>query len=66
MAKLIPTKANSVFCANGREIELSKASQETLQKIQKIAPNLIREDKKEKNAATSTEPIESDGAANAI
>lgn len=66
MAKLIPVKPNSVFCANGRVIELATASQDTLKKIQKLAPNLVREDKKEKNAATSIEPSESDGAANVV
>lgn len=66
MAKLIPVKPNSTFCANGRVIELASASQDTLKKIQALAPHLVREDKKEKNAATSTEPSESDGAANAI
>ena len=66
MAKLIPVKSNSTFCANGRVIELATADQNTLKKIQALAPHLVREDKKEKNAATSTEPSESDGAANAI
>lgn len=66
MAKLIPVKPNSVFNANGRVIELATADQNTLKKIQALSPHLVREDKKENNAATSTEPSESDGAANAI
>jgi hypothetical protein len=66
MAKLIPVKTNSVFNANGRVIELATASQVTLKKIQSFAPHLVREDKKQKNAATSTEPSESDGTADTI
>jgi hypothetical protein len=66
MAKLIAVKPNSVFSANGRVIELATASQETLKKIQALAPHLVREDKKEKDAATTTKSSESDGAANAI
>jgi hypothetical protein len=66
MAKLIPVKPNSVFNANGRVIELAKASQDTLKKIQAFAPHLVREDKKQKNADIATESSESDGTANAI
>jgi hypothetical protein len=66
MAKLIPVKPNSVFNANGRVIELATASQETLKKIQSFAPHLVREDKKQKNAFTTTEPSESNGTADTI
>jgi hypothetical protein len=66
MAKLIAVKPNSVFSANGKEILLANADQETLKKIQALAPHLVREDKKEKDAATTTKSSESDGATNAI
>lgn len=47
-------------------IELATATQDTLKKIQALAPHLVREDKKEKNAATATEPSEPNGTADTI
>jgi hypothetical protein len=66
MAKLTPVKPTSIYCANGKQIVLSEASQATLKAIQKVAPHLVREETKKQNATTEPEPSESNGEANAI
>lgn len=66
MAKLAPVKPTSIYCANGREIVLGEATQATLKAIQKVAPHLVREETKKKDAETKPEPSESNGEANAI
>lgn len=64
--KLSAVKPTSIYCANGRQILLGEASQETLKAIQKVAPHLVREETKKQNATTEPEPSESNGASNAI